>query len=133
MEVYPTYENIGYRIELWGDEVEKLSIFDPLTGDVTRDLEKLTVYPKSHFVIPRPRLDAAVQSIRAELKDWEALLERQNKLLEVATGSQRTLFDMEMIKELATATVSRTIRDISPGVSPDNRRRPSWTICPRMP
>ena len=122
VEVYPTYENIGYRIELWGDEVEKLSIFDPLTGDVTRDLEKLTVYPKSHFVIPRPRLDAAVQSIRAELKDWEALLERQNKLLESQRVHQRTLFDMEMIKEVGYChgieNYSRHLTGRQPGQPP---------------
>ena len=122
VEVYPTYENIGYRIELWGDEVEKLSIFDPLTGDVTRDLEKLTVYPKSHFVIPRRRLDAAVQSIRAELKDWEALLERQNKLLESQRVHQRTLFDMEMIKEVGYChgieNYSRHLTGRQPGQPP---------------
>ena len=122
VEVYPTYENIGYRIELWGDEVEKLSVFDPLTGDVTRDLEKLTVYPKSHFVIPRPRLEAAVKSIRAELKDWEALLERQNKLLESQRVHQRTLFDMEMIKEVGYChgieNYSRHLTGRQPGQPP---------------
>ena len=122
VEVYPTYENVGYRIELWGDEVEKLSIFDPLTGDVTRDLEKLTVYPKSHFVIPRPRLDAAVQSIRAELKDWEAMLERQNKLLESQRVHQRTLFDLEMIKEVGYChgieNYSRHLTGRQPGQPP---------------
>src|SRR5256885_1678450 len=55
VEVHPTYENIGFRIELWGDEVDKLSTFDPLTGDELHVLDRLTVYPKSHFVMPRPR------------------------------------------------------------------------------
>ena len=54
IEVHPTYENIGFRIELWGDEVDKLSTFDPLTGDELQDLDRLTIYPKSHFVMPRP-------------------------------------------------------------------------------
>src|SRR5437773_1787671 len=60
IEVHPTYENIGYRIELWGDEVEKLGSFDPFTGDTIQEFDKLTVYPKSHFVMPRPRIEQAV-------------------------------------------------------------------------
>src|SRR5205823_2122029 len=82
IEVHPTYENIGFRIELWGDDVEKLAAFDPLTGDEIKTYERLTVYPKSHFVMPRPRLETAVEYIKAELKDWETLLENQGRLLE---------------------------------------------------
>ena len=66
--MHPTYENIGFRIELWGDEVEKLSTFDPLTGDELQVLDRLTVYPKSHFVMPRPRIEQAVETIKAELR-----------------------------------------------------------------
>src|ERR671930_199457 len=100
IEVHPTYESIGFRIELWGDEVDKLSTFDPLTGDGLRVLDRLTVYPKSHFVMPRPRLEQAVESIKTELTGWEALLERQGRLLEAQRVHQRTLFDMEMVKEV---------------------------------
>jgi excinuclease ABC subunit B len=70
IEVHPTYENIGLRIELWGDDVEKLSTFDPLTGDELHVLDRMTVYPKSHFVMPRPRLEQAVDTIKAELGGW---------------------------------------------------------------
>src|SRR5688572_29332238 len=100
IEVHPTYEQIGFRIELWGDEVDKLSAFDPLTGDEVRVFDRLTVYPKSHFVMPRPRIEMAVETIKAELYGWEALLERQGKLLEAQRVHQRTLFDMEMVKEV---------------------------------
>jgi excinuclease ABC subunit B len=100
IEVYPTYENIGFRIELWGDDVEKLSAFDPLTGDETKVFDRLTVYPKSHFVMPRPRIEQAVETIKAELKDWESLLEGQGRLLEAQRIHQRTLFDLEMVKEV---------------------------------
>lgn len=100
IEVHPTYENIGYRIELWGDEVEKLSAFDPLTGDETRTYERLTIYPKSHFVMPRLRLQEAVDSIKAELVGWEKVLENQGRLLESQRLHQRTLFDLEMMKEV---------------------------------
>jgi len=100
VEVHPTYENVGFRIELWGDEVDKLSTFDPLTGDELRVLDRLTVYPKSHFVMPRPRIEQAVESIKTELTGWEALLERQGRLLEAQRVHQRTLFDLEMVKEV---------------------------------
>ena len=100
VEVHPTYESIGFRIELWGDEVDKLSTFDPLTGNELRVLDRLTVYPKSHFVMPRSRIEHAVESIKTELTGWEALLERQGRLLEAQRVHQRTLFDMEMVKEV---------------------------------
>ena len=122
VEVFPTYEDIGYRIELWGDDVDRLSTFDPLTGDVVRSVERLTVYPKSHFVVPRPRLEAAIKSIRAELKDWEQLLERQEQLLEAQRVHQRTLFDMEMIKEVGYChgieNYSRHLTERAPGQPP---------------
>src|SRR5256712_10498681 len=100
VEVHPTYESIGFRIELWGDEVDKLSTFDPLTGDEFQVLDRLTVYPKSHFVMPRPRIEQAVDTIKAELTGWETLLEQQGRLLEAQRVHQRTLFDLEMIKEV---------------------------------
>src|SRR5437016_4183730 len=100
IEIHPTYENIGFRIELWGDEVDKLSTFDPLSGDEFRVLDRLTVYPKSHFVMPRPRIEQAVDSIKAELGGWEVLLEQQGRLLEAQRVHQRTLFDLEMVKEV---------------------------------
>jgi excinuclease ABC subunit B len=100
IEVHPTYENIGYRIELWGDDVEKLSSFDPLSGNVIEEFDKLTIYPKSHFVMPRPRIEQAVVTVKEELKEWEASLEQQGRLLEAQRIHQRTLFDLEMIKEV---------------------------------
>jgi excinuclease ABC subunit B len=100
IEVHPTYESIGFRIELWGDEVDKLSTFDALTGDEFGVLDRLTVYPKSHFVMPRPRLEHAIDTIKAELSGWETLLEQQGRLLEAQRIHQRTLFDMEMVKEV---------------------------------
>ena len=122
VEIYPTHENICYRIELWGDDVEKLSTFDPLTGDVIDVLERLTVYPKSHFVMPRSRIESAIQTIRAELKDWEALLERQGRLLEAQRVHQRTLFDLEMIKEVGYChgieNYSRHLTRRAPGQPP---------------
>src|SRR4029079_3465497 len=102
IEVHPTYESVGFRIELWGDEVEKLATFDPLSGDEYQVLDRLTVYPKSHFVMPRPRIEQAVAPIKAELAGWEELLARQRSLLEAQRVHQGTLFDLEMVKEVGS-------------------------------
>ncbi len=122
VEVHPTYENIGYRIELWGDDIDRLCTFDPLTGDLIQELDRLTIYPRSHFVMPRQRLEQAVTRIKAELKDWEALLERQGKLLEAQRVHQRTLFDLEMIKEVGYChgieNYSRHLTGRNPGQPP---------------
>src|SRR5207247_9663794 len=98
--VDPPHVRLGFRIELWGDEVDKLSTFDPLTGNELRVLDRLTVYPKSHFVMPRPRIEQAVESIKTELTGWEALLERQGRFLEAQRVHKRKLFDLEMVKEV---------------------------------
>src|SRR5262245_8942043 len=89
-----------FRNETWDDKVDKLTTFDPLTGDEYKVLDRLTVYPKSHFVMPRPRLEQAVDTIKAELAGWETLLEQQGRLLEAQRVHQRTLFDLEMVKEV---------------------------------
>ncbi|MBI2150716.1 MAG: excinuclease ABC subunit UvrB, partial [Acidobacteria bacterium] len=122
VEVHPTYENSGFRIELWGDEVDKLSAFDPLTGDETRVFDRLTVYPKSHFVMPRPRIEHAIETIKGELGGWEALLEQQGRLLEAQRVHQRTMFDLEMVKEVGYChgieNYSRHLTGRAPGQPP---------------
>ena len=88
------------RIELFDDEVERLSYFDPLTGEVLRTVPRLTIYPKTHYVTPRETLVAAVDLIRDELRDRLAFLRGENRLVEAQRLEQRTLFDMEMILEI---------------------------------
>jgi excinuclease ABC subunit B len=100
VEVYPSYEEIGIRIELFGDEVDELATFDPLTGQTFRRHDKIAVYPKSHFVTPQDRRKLAVESIRAELKARTAQLEAEGKLLESQRLHQRTMFDLEMMQEI---------------------------------
>jgi excinuclease ABC subunit B len=100
IEVYPAYEEQALRIELFGDEVDALVSFDPLTGRAGRPHDKVAVYPKSHFVTPREWTVAAVGSIKAELESFRGELERQGKLLEAQRLHQRTMFDLEMIKEI---------------------------------
>ncbi|MGH8551302.1 MAG: excinuclease ABC subunit UvrB [Methylococcales bacterium] len=101
IDVYPAEsEKEALRIELFDDEIERLSLFDPLTGEIISRIARYTVYPKSHYVTPREKLLAAVEEIKIEL--WERLeqLRSLNKLVEVQRLEQRTLFDMEMILEL---------------------------------
>ena len=100
VEVYPSYEEQGLRIELFGDEVDALTTFDPLTGRTIRRHDKIVVYPKSHFVVPRDRTKRAVESIKEELTWYRGVLEAEGKLLEAQRLHQRTMFDLEMIREI---------------------------------
>ena len=101
IDVFPAEsDRDAVRIELFDDEVESLSYFDPLTGEVTARVPRLTVFPKTHYVTPRDTLLAACELIKVELKDRLSILRENNKLLEAQRLEQRTLFDLEMIKEL---------------------------------
>src|SRR5580765_2201772 len=100
VEVYPSYEEQGLRIELFGDEVDALVSFDPLTGKTIRRHDKIAVYPKSHFVAPRERTKRAVETIKEELDWYRSALEKEGKLLEAQRLHQRTMFDLEMIREI---------------------------------
>ena len=100
VEVYPSYEEQGLRIELFGDEVDQLSSFDTLTGKTIRRHDKIAVYPKSHFVAPRDRTRRAVETIKEELAIRRGQLESDGRLLEAQRLHQRTMFDLEMIREI---------------------------------
>jgi excinuclease ABC subunit B len=100
VEVHPSYEEQALRIELFGDEVDELITFDPLTGTTLKRHDKIAVYPKSHFVTPRERTKLAVESIKAELAWYRGKLESEGKLLEAQRLHQRTMFDLEMIREI---------------------------------
>src|SRR6266850_3292013 len=98
IEVYPTYDDLAYRIELWGDEVENLSQIDPLFSTVKQKYMRLPIYPKTHYVMKPETKASAVQSIREELAWWEVELEKQGRLVESQRVHQRTMYDLEMIK-----------------------------------
>ena len=100
IEVIPSYEEQGLRIELFGDEVDELTSFDPLTGKAIRKHDKIAVYPKSHFVAPRDRTRRAVETIKEELASRRGQLESEGRLLEAQRLHQRTMFDLEMIREI---------------------------------
>ena len=99
VEVWPAYEEYAYRIELWGDEVERLSIINPLSGEEARRLEEMYVYPAKHFVLPQDRVAHAVEEIEAELAERLDLLRQEGKLLEAQRLSARTRYDMELLRE----------------------------------
>jgi excinuclease ABC subunit B len=100
VEVYPSYEEQGLRIELFGDDVDELVTFDPLTGKTLRRHDKIAVYPKSHFVAPRERTKRAVETIKEELVWRRGILESEGRLLEAQRLHQRTMFDLEMMNEI---------------------------------
>ncbi|WP_437191286.1 excinuclease ABC subunit UvrB [Planctomicrobium sp. SH527] len=99
IEVWPAYEEFAYRIELWGDEVEKLSIIDPLTGTGSKQLQDIYIYPAKHFVLPQSRIDEAMSEIQEELNQQLAVFQKEGKLLEAQRLSARTRYDMELLKE----------------------------------
>ncbi|NOR37422.1 MAG: excinuclease ABC subunit UvrB [Woeseiaceae bacterium] len=101
IDVFPAEsERDAVRIELFDDEIESLGYFDPLTGEVSARVPRLTIFPKTHYVTPREKLVAACEEIKVELKDRLEYLRNNEKLLEAQRLEQRTLFDLEMIKEL---------------------------------
>jgi excinuclease ABC subunit B len=100
VEVYPSYDDVGLRIGFFGDEIDEIVSFDPITGQEVRRHDRTAIYPKSHFVLPRARTKAAIDAIKAELQERVAELEGQGKVLEAQRLHQRTMFDLEMIKEI---------------------------------
>jgi excinuclease ABC subunit B len=100
IEVYPTYDDMAYRIELWGDEISSLTQIDPLFGTVKQKYMRLPIYPKTHYVMKEETRAGAVDSIKKELAWWEAELEKQGRLVEAQRIHQRTMFDLEMIKAM---------------------------------
>ncbi len=122
IEVIPSYEDYGVRIELFGDEVEAIYQFDPLTGEILRKHERLPIYPKSHYVIPRSRWDLAVKSIKQELEEFRTQLYTDGKLIEAQRVHQRTMFDLEMIKSVGYCrgieNYSRHLTGRTPGEPP---------------
>jgi excinuclease ABC subunit B len=100
IEVYPTYDETAYRIELFGDEIESLSQIDPLFGTVKQKYARLPIYPKSHYVMQPEKKSQAIDSIVEELNAWTPELEAQGRMVEAQRINQRTRYDLEMIKSM---------------------------------
>jgi excinuclease ABC subunit B len=122
VELWPAYEEFGYRIELFGDEVERLATIDPLTGGVLETHNEMYIYPAKHFVLPEERIQGAVEDIGLELEDRLKQLKEQGKLLEAQRLAARTRYDMEMLLEVGYCSgienYSRHLSGRKPGETP---------------
>ncbi|MBN1465594.1 excinuclease ABC subunit UvrB, partial [candidate division KSB1 bacterium] len=122
IEVIPAYEKEAIRIELWGDEIERLTIVDVLTGEVLSELDRIAIYPAKHFVTPSERLDAAIAGIEQELQGRIDYFKSRNKLLEAQRIEQRTSYDLEMMREIGYCSgvenYSRHMSGRQPGERP---------------
>src|SRR5215204_3739293 len=123
VEVYPSYQDQAYRIELWGDEVDSVSTIDPLLGEVLeKHTSRLPIYPKTHYVMPKSTVKRAIKTIRDELEWWEPQLVKEGKLVEAQRLHQRTMYDLEMIKEMGFCrgieNYSRHLTGKKPGQPP---------------
>jgi len=123
VEVYPSYEQFGLRIEFWGDEVEQLSLINPTSGEVIQREQELYIYPAKHFVLPEERIQNAIAEIQAELEQRLDEFKKQGKLLEAQRLSARTRFDLEMMQEVGYCpgieNYSRPLSGRAPGSAPD--------------
>ena len=122
LEILPAYEELGIRVEYFGDEIERLSRFDVLRGETVQEIDRIAVYPKTHYVTPKSRLERAIETIREELGPRLDELEAQGKLLERQRLEQRTRFDLEMLKEIGYChgieNYSRHLSGRAPGEPP---------------
>ena len=100
IEVFPTYDDYAYRIELWGEQVDSLAQIDPLLGQVRQTYLRLPIYPKTHYVMDAETRQKAIESILEELEWWKPELEKQGKFVEAQRVYQRTMFDVEMMREI---------------------------------
>jgi len=123
VELWPSYEEFAYRIEMWGDEIEQISIIKPVTGEVIQTVDFVFIYPAKHFVMFENRIQQAIRTIRAELEEQLALFQSQGKLLEAQRLSARTRFDLEMLQEVGHCpgieNYSRPLSGKPPGATPD--------------
>jgi excinuclease ABC subunit B len=122
IEVFPAYEEQAVRIELWGDEIERIAKFDPLRGTTIQTLERAAIYPAKHFVTTRPTIEGAVRAIKSELEERLAILRAEGHMLEAHKLETRTRFDIEMMQEMGYCAgienYSRHLTGRSPGERP---------------
>ncbi len=123
VELYPSYQDKAYRIEFWGDEIDSISTIDPLLGEVLEKHEnRVPIYPKTHYVMTKQTIKSAVKTIKAELDQHEEFLVNEGKIVEAQRLHQRTMYDLEMIKEMGFCrgieNYSRHLTGKPPGAPP---------------
>ncbi|MEM7476227.1 MAG: excinuclease ABC subunit UvrB [Planctomycetota bacterium] len=123
LEIWPSYEEFAYRVELWGDDIEQISITNPISGETLQRLDEVYIYPAKHFVTPEDRIEKAITLIREELREQLAKFEAEGKLLEAQRLNARTRFDLEMLQEVGhcpgVENYSRPLSGKPPGATPD--------------
>jgi excinuclease ABC subunit B len=130
VEVYPSYEDYAIRIEMFGDEIDSIAQIDPITGRTLKKHERMPIYPKSHYVQPRSQLLHAIETIKEELDEWHTRLMQEGKELEAHRVRQRTMFDLEMMKELGYC---RGIENYSRHITGRRPGEPPPTLLDYMP
>ena len=122
LEILPAYEELGIRVEYFGDEIERITRFDVLRGEVVQEVDRMAVYPRTHYVTPKDKLEKAIEGIKIELVERLAELEAEGKLLERQRLEQRTRFDLEMLQEIGYChgieNYSRHLSGRAPGEPP---------------
>ncbi len=125
IEIYPTYEDQAYRFEMWGEQIDTIRQFDPLTGEIRtgqENLQRVTIFPKTHYVMPQEQRDRAIVGIQEELGWWKKELEKQGKFVEAQRVVQRTMFDIEMMRTIGychgVENYSRHLSGRLPGEAP---------------
>ena len=130
LEVQPADKEFAYRISMWGDEIERISEIDTLTGEILADHQEVEIYPAKHFVTSKDRLEAAIEEIEKEMLEQVALFRSEGKLLEAQRLEQRTNYDMEMLREVGycngVENYSRPLAQRPPGSTP-------WTLLDYFP
>src|SRR5438132_3508345 len=130
LEVQPAYEELAYRIEFWGDEIERIVEIDPLTGEIIVEKDQVDIYAAKHFITPQEKLLVAIQAIEDELAERLQQLRAEGKLLEAQRLEQRTKYDLEMMREIGYCSgienYSRHLAQRAPG-------SPGWTLLDYFP
>ncbi len=131
LEIFPAhFDDRAWRISFFGNEIESISEFDPLTGEVFQDIEEITIFANSHYITPKPTLDTAIKQIKIDLKNRLEFFNKENKLLEAQRLEQRTIFDLEMINTTGTCA---GIENYSRYLSGRQEGQPPPTLFEYMP
>ena len=130
LEIMPAYADLAYRVEFFGDEIERLTEIDPLTGEVLMDHTAIEIYPAKHFITPEEKLQQAMQSIEKELEERLAELRDEDKLLEAQRLEQRTLYDLEMLREIGYCS---GVENYSRHLDQRDGGTPPWTLLDYFP
>jgi excinuclease ABC subunit B len=130
LEIVPAYGETGYRIGFWGDEVERITEIDPLTGEVLAELDEVQIFPAKHFITPEEKREQALADIEVELEDRLGVLREQSKLLEAQRLEQRTRYDLEMIREVGYCS---GIENYSRHLQQRPQGSPPWTLMDYFP